>query len=89
MVLKVKEGNLILILIFKRKLARYTKFHLPVVWWEKCANSTGQDSLVDKPTFQYKIYLVLHSNVEHRSQTEDTDIDLLISMSVYITDGFN
>lgn len=60
-----------------------------MVWWEKCANSTGQDPLVDKPAFQYKIYLALHSNVEHDSRIEDIDIDLLLSVSVYITDGFN
>ena len=91
MILKVKERNLTVILIFKRKLARHTEFHFPhpVVWWGKRANSTGQDSSVDQSTFQYNIYLALHLNVEHDSQIEDTNIDLLISISVYITDGFN
>lgn len=68
------------------RIKRHTKFYL---WFDgkKCANSTGQDSLANKPTFQYKILVVLHFNVGHDSQMKGIAIDLLIS--IYIIDGFN
>lgn len=49
------------------------------------ANSTGQDSLANKPTFQYKILVALHFNVGHDSQMRSIAIDLLISIYLYIS----
>lgn len=78
------ERNSRLILIFGWKL-KDTPNSICGLMGKKCANSTGRDSLANKPTFQYKILVVLHFNVGHDSQMKGIAIDLLISIYLYIS----